>query len=433
MCGRSLADTLAVAYAGRVAHAPQAALRYLTGAGLLRLDDGAGQVSPQVSLWGRPERAAPEVAAWWNGVAGHVLDYDDVTVPMRGHPSVVLWPALLALAEARGLPGARLAASFVVGMEVICKLSRGIAFDHYAHGWHATASIGVLGGAVACGHLLGLDEARLVNALGLAVAQAAGSRENVGTEGKSFQAGHACGAAVRAACLAEAGFEAGERALDGRHGYLALYAGGCSVDALLDDLGAAPLEIERSGLDVKQYPMCYATHRALDALLALRRDHGLTLSGVQRVSVTASRDALLPLVHPRPRSGLEGKFSLAYAMAAALADGAITLASFTDAAVQRPDVQAFFDRVTWTDGAGPTTPRWAMVTLDLQDGRQVSRTVQVLHGSAQDPLSDDELAAKLQDCLRWGGMPDDDAGERLLQRCCGLPAGSVRDLLDSLN
>lgn len=130
LCGRSLADTLAVAFAGRSEHAPLAALRYLRTAGLLQAEG--------VPLWGRPERAAPEIAAWWNGIAGHVLDYDDVTMPMRGHPSVVLWPALLALAEAR-----------------------------------------------------------TVDAIGLAVAQAAGSRENVGSEAKSFQAGHACAAALR--------------------------------------------------------------------------------------------------------------------------------------------------------------------------------------------------------------------------------------------
>ena len=345
----------------------------------------------------------------------------------------MLWPALMALAEARGLPGARLAASFVVGVEVICKISRGIGFDHYARGWHSTASIGVLGSVVACGHLLGLDEAQMVNALGLAVAQAGGSRENVGTEGKSFQAGQASGAAVRAACLAEAGFEAGERALDGPLGYFALYAGGCNVDEWLNELGAAPLEIERSGLDVKQYPMCYATHRALDAVLALRREYELTLADVRSVSVTASRDALLPLVHPRPSNGLEGKFSLAYAIAAALADGAVRLTSFTDAAVQRPELQAFFDRVTWDDKTEPYIPRWATVTLDLHDGRCLSRTVQVLHGSAQEPLSETELRVKLQDCLRWGGMADADAGERLLQRCFGLASGSVRDLTAMLD
>ncbi|MES2184136.1 MAG: MmgE/PrpD family protein [Pseudomonadota bacterium] len=436
LCGRSLADTWAVAFAGRDEPAPTAALRYLREASLLRLAD-AGQ-GGSAALWGRDERAAPEIAAWWNGVAGHVLDYDDVTVPMRGHPSVVLWPALLALGEARDLPGERVVAAFVVGMEVICKLSRAMALEHYARGWHSTASIGVVGSTAACAYLLQLDARQTTHALGLAVAQAAGTRENVGTEAKSFQAGHANGAAVRAASLAAAGFMAGEHALDGPHGYLQLYADGVPADAALDGLGQAPLEIERSGLDVKQYPMCYATHRALDAVLDLRAAHGLRLEDVVHAAVLTSRGALEPLVHPRPATGLEGKFSLAYALGAALADGAVRLTSFTDAAVRRPEIQQFFDRVSWREAEGAAVPRWTELTLRLRSGQVLHQRVEGLRGSAQKPVSDTELATKLDDCLHWGvrtrsaqAAPAFD-GQALLQRCLALPGLSTRAWLASL-
>lgn len=422
LCGRSLADTFAVAVAGRNEHAPLAALDYLVRAGLLH--DAGNQGA---CLWGRTERAAPEIAAWWNGIAGHVLDYDDVTVPMRGHPSVVLWPALLALAEQRGLPGTRLPSAFAVGMEVIGKLSRAMALPHYAAGWHSTATIGALGATVACCHLLELEEFQIVNAIGIAVAQVAGTRENVGFEGKSFQAGHANAVAVRASCLAEAGFEAGAGALDGPHGFLALYAGGDSPTDWLASLGVAPLELQRSGLDVKQYPMCYATHRAIDAVLALRADHGLRLADVERIDVATSHGALVPLVHPNPRTGLEGKFSLPYAMAAAVEDGAIRLTSFTDEAVTRPAVQAFFRHVYTTESDGPATPRWAEVTVSLRDGQRLHKRVQTLRGSTQQPLDDAELAAKLDDCLAWpGGAP---RGRQLLglaQQCHARP---TRDLI----
>lgn len=398
LCGRSLADTFAVAVAGRGEHAPLAALAYLSRAGLLHHNASQG-----ASLWGRTERAAPEIAAWWNGIAGHVLDYDDVTVPMRGHPSVVLWPALLALAEDRGLTGERLSSAFTIGMEVIGKLARAMAVPHYAAGWHSTATVGALGAAVACCHLLDLDERQIVHAIGIAVAQAAGTRENVGSEAKSFQAGHANAVAVRAASLAEAGFEAGAGALDGPHGFLALYAGDEAPADWLSGLGETPLELQRSGLDVKQYPMCYATHRALDALLALRAAHGVRLADVERIDIATSHGALVPLVHPTPRTGLEGKFSMPYAMAAALEDGAIRLTSFVDEAVQRPAIQAFFQRVHAAESDGPATPRWAEVTVSLHDGRQLHQRVQTLRGSTQQPLDDAELTAKLDDCLAWTG------------------------------
>jgi 2-methylcitrate dehydratase PrpD len=435
LCVRSLADTWAVAFAGRNESASTSALRYLRDSGQLH---GPGHEGALCSLWGQPERAAPETAAFWNGVTGHVLDYDDVTVPMRGHPSVVLWPALLALAEAHDLPGERVMAAFVVGVEVICKLSRAIALPHYAKGWHSTASIGVLGATAACASLLRLDVPQTLAALGLAVAQAAGSRENVGTEAKSFQAGQANGAAVRAASLAAAGYVAGEHAIEGRHGYLALYADGLSADEELSGLGQAPLEIERSGLDIKQYPMCYATHRALDAVLDLRAAHGLALEDVERVEVLTSRSALEPLVHPRPATGLQGKFSLAYAMAAALADGSVRLASFTDDAVRRPAVQRFFDRVSSREADGEAVPRWAEVSLTLRDGQVLGQHVQALRGSARHPLDDEALAAKLADCLAWGARvadagstaPCDGAG--LLRHCRALPGMPARTWLAQL-
>ncbi len=427
LCGRSLADTYGVAVAGRHEHAPRAALRYLQDAGLLLAprDHRPGSAT----LWGLEMRAAPEIAAWWNGVAGHVLDYDDVTVPMRGHPSVVLWPALLALAQARGLPGERLSSAFCVGMEVICKLSRGIAMEHYGIGWHATATIGTLGATVACARLLRLDAEQTVHAIGIAVAQAAGSRENVGTESKSFQAGHANGAAVRAASLASAGFEAGAGSVDGPHGFMRLYAGN-AAGPRLDDLGQAPLELRRSGLDVKQYPMCYATHRALDAILALRREHGLTLQDVERVDVLASPESLVPLVHPYPVTGLQGKFSMAYAMTAALADGAIRLTSFTDESVLRPEIQRFLKQVHAHETADAGSGRWTEVTLALRDGRRVSRRVEILHGSASDPLSADELIDKLDDCLQWGKAGRN--GRALLETCLSHHRLSTPALLDRL-
>ena len=433
ICARTLADTYAVAFAGQGEPAVHAALRYLHGGGLLHDDGGPGRAR----LWGRGAWAAAETAAWFNGVAGHVLDYDDVNVAQRGHPSVVLWPALLALAQARGLDGERLHASYVVGLEVLVKLSRAFAPEHYAAGWHSTASIGVLGATTACAYLLRLDAGQIAHALGLAVAQAAGSRENVGTQAKCFQAGQAGGAAVRAALLAAAGFEAGAHAIDGPHGYLRTYADGASADAWLALFGEAPLEIERSGLDIKQYPMCYATHRAIDAMLDLRAAHDLRLQDIARVDVLGSPGAFVPLVHPRPANGLQGKFSLPYAMAAAAEDGAVRLASFTDTAVRRPQIQRFFDRVHWQEETGDIGARMAEVRLLLRDGRRLAQRVELLRGSAQRPLDEPQFVAKLDDCLHWGGaQPDGQAGLRLLRHCEALPgmrAQAWAQALDALH
>jgi 2-methylcitrate dehydratase PrpD len=372
-------------------------------------DHVSGSTGP-ASLWVGAGSATTEHAALFNGAVGHVLDYDDVTSPLRGHPSIALLPALVAAAEGIGADGRRLSAAYAVGFEVICRLSKAFAFDHYARGWHSTTTIGLLGATAAVAHLTDLGRDAVRNALGLAVAQAAGTRQNFGTMAKSFQAGNCGAAALRSVALAGAGMSASPDALDGgTGGFLRMYstperAG--ALDAELASLGAAPGELVTSGIDVKKYPLCYATHRTIDTLLDLRAEHGLTLADVDRVEMRANNGGLAPLLHDRPTTGLEAKFSMQFAVAAALLDGEVRLRSFDDEQVRRPEIQQFLPRVTADEDDGPPFPRWADLTLHLTGGRTVHRRTHVLRGSAQTPLSDDELLEKVADCFERGGLAE---------------------------
>lgn len=419
---RAYLDTFAVGVAGWNEPATKSALRYLGNLGMPRPGAMAA------SLWGPGAPQTVEAAALCNGIAAHVLDYDDVTSPLRGHPSVALLPALVALGEAMDASVLRVASAYVVGFEVMCKLARVIAVPQYEKGWHSTATIGGIGSAVACSHLLGLDVAGTVNAIGIAVAQAAGTRANFGSDAKSFQAGHANAAALRAALLAQTGFGASAQALDPELGYLALYGKGEDVSMALSSLGELPLELLRSGIEIKKYPLCYATHRALDGLLALRREENLSLQDVSNVEVKTSAGALEPLVHHRPRTGLQGKFSMEYAVAAALQDGQVTLESFTDAAVMRPEIQEFLPKVTSQQATATSIfPRWTQLRVHRRDGSVLMREVHDLEGSASHPLSDAALVAKATQCLRWGGNDADAA--QLLRMASQSSTGSMRQLL----
>ncbi|MFA6615590.1 MAG: MmgE/PrpD family protein [Hydrogenophaga sp.] len=423
-CGRTWLDTVGVAVPGWREPAARRALAY--AAQLEGLEPGP----KRARLWGHPGASSMEMAAFLNGVAAHVLDYDDVTSPMRGHPSVALWPALMALADGRGLSGARLPSAYIVGFEAICKLSKAIAQPHYARGWHTTSSIGVIGATLACCHLLELDLWQTSNALGLAVAQSGGTRQHFGTDAKSFQAGMCGAAAVRSALLAEQGLDASESALDGPFGFTALHGNGESLADALSALGESPFELHTSGVEVKRFPMCYATHRAIDGVLSLRRDHGLTLRDVRRVDVETSAGGLIPLIHHRPGTGLQAKFSMEYAVAAALADAGVRLSSFTDEAVRRPEIVDFMARVNATECQGALFPRFSLVRLELVSGDVLERRVEVQHGAAADPLTDDELIEKVADCLSLGGCGADP--RKLLHLASGMRRHSAAVLLDSL-
>jgi 2-methylcitrate dehydratase PrpD len=418
---RAMLDTIACAIAGRADDAPRLAAEYQRGFA------SAGNAT----VWATGETMHPECAAFVNGVAAHVLDYDDVMTPMRGHISVAMVPALCALAQTTGASGQQFSTAYLAGFELMAKFARVMALPHYSRGWHSTSALGVLGATLACSVLLGLSEKQTSHALGLAVAQAAGTRQNFGAMAKSFQAGQCNAAAVRAALMAQSGFTASPDAIDGKFGYLALYASGEDVASALSALGTAPLEIDAMGIDIKKYPCCYAIHRALDGLLAMRKSHALTPANVTKITITNSAgglDALLPLP---PVNGLQAKFNMAYCMAAGLTDGAIRLASFDDAQVMRPEIRALLPKVSLQEAPGAILPRWSHLRIELAGGEVLEQRVNTARGDAGDPLGDAELIEKVADCFSFGGF-DADAGA-FARHVFGLSTRRVGDAMLALH
>lgn len=399
--GRAIVDTVGIGLAAVDEPASQAALRYVRSM-------NSAHAHGQARLWTHDESGSLIDAAFYNGLIAHVLDFDDVSSPLRGHPSVVMLPALLALGASRHTSGLRLASAYAVGLEVMVKIARAMVSDHYARGWHASTTIGVLGAAAACSHLIGLSAEQTANAIGLAVAQACGSQASFGTMAKSFQTGHCNASALRAVLLAEAGMDAAPDALDGPQGFIKLYGNGESLHEQLATLGQQPLELVSSGLEIKKYPMCYAAHRSLDAMLELRRTFGFNAEDIDTIAVRSNYRGMVPLVHPRAQTGLQAKFSMHYAMAAAALDGYVRLASFTDEAVQRPAIRRLMAAVSAEEAQGPTTPRWNVVSIGLRNGQRHEKEVRVLRGSHADPLSDEELHEKWADCLSFSGYVDPD-------------------------
>jgi 2-methylcitrate dehydratase PrpD len=392
---RALLDTFAVACAG----ANEPATRKITAY-------AQGHVAPKMATaWTTGNKLPIELAALLNAVAAHALDYDDVSSPMRGHPSVAMFPALIAIGESENCAGSDLIDAFIAGFEVMVRIARAIVLDQYAKGWHSTVTIGTIGATAACARLLGLSRTQAIHALGIAISQIAGTQQNFGTMSKPLQAGHANTVAVRSVLLARLGLDASPNAIDGKQGYTALYAQGQSLNEQLSQLGSDPMEIDASGIEVKKYPLCYATHRAIDGVLDLLAERRVTFDGVDRVHVLTNHAALVPLIHARPKNGMEARFSMQYAVAAALHDGHVRLHSFDDSAVLRPEVQNFLGRVTASEAQPPSFPRWSQLTVTLKSGETITRRIERLRGSAASPLDHAELIAKAQDCIDHSGLP----------------------------
>src|SRR5438128_7866693 len=192
---------------------------------------GAGDPSPQLlrkalqpsggeaTLYFSGERCPAPEAAWINGTAGHALDYDDVA-SLRGHPSTVLVPAILAEGETLGASGRDLLAAYVAGYETWAELAWRDPGHHHRKGWHPTGIFGPIGAAAACASLRRLDAEGAARALALAASQSGGIMANFGTMTKPFHAGRAAHAGLVSARLAELGFTASPDALEHPQGFL---------------------------------------------------------------------------------------------------------------------------------------------------------------------------------------------------------------------
>jgi 2-methylcitrate dehydratase PrpD len=345
-----------------------------------------------------------EDAALANGTASHVLDYDDVQSSLSGHPSVPVLAAAFALAERERASGAALITAFVVGVEVEAKLGRAVNPAHYEVGWHATSTLGVFGAAAACAKLLQLPADKVAHALGIAASMASGVKANFGTDGKSFHVGHAARCGLEAAFLAQNGFVANPRAIEHVDGFGSTHGGGMKPQWELTVTGlGAPYEVVDPGIGVKRYPACASTHQALDATLALMAKHQIDPAAVERVECGVYYLAPHQLIYERAETGLQGKFSMAYCVSAALLDGQVGLAQFDDARVQRPDVQAFMPKVRMFVHPEQTTreclpTRFSEVTMTLGDGRELRERITHAKGQPKNPLSDAELDTKFRDC-----------------------------------
>ena len=390
---RAILDCLGVMLAGSV----EPAARLVTD--VARAEGG----SPLATVVGTPLRTGAVWAALANGTAAHALDFDDTNFAMMGHPSAPVLAAALAAGELTLADGRALVHAFLLGFEVETTMAAVMNPPHYEKGFHATGTLGTMGAAAAAGRLLGLDPGQTRAALALAASQASGLKENFGTMTKPFHAGHAARSGVLAALLAREGFTASEQAIEGPQGYFAVLGAGKREEQHLESLGA-PWKILTSGVAVKPYPSCACTHSIIESALELQRTHRITPEQIAEVTVGVHAAVPRILIHSRPRSGLEAKFSGEFSAAAALCDGRVGMATFRDDKTDDPAIAKLMRRVRLV--VDPEIPgdmerhMWTRVTVRFQDGREVSIAPRPVPGHPELPLSKDQLREKFMDCAR---------------------------------
>ena len=329
--------------------------------------------NPRATLIGTGAKGTVAQACLVNGSASHALDYDDVNLTMGGHPTAQVAAAVLAVAEDLGATGRDLLTAFVAGYETECRIGNLVAPSHYQKGFHVTATVGSFGAAAGVGHLLGLDQAAMARALGIAGTQAAGLKSQFGTMCKPLHAGKAAGNGFLAARLARRGFTSRPDILEAPQGF---------ADTQSDDFREeGALRAPRRGFHVREnlfkyHAACYLTHSTIEILSDLRNEAQIAPAQIDTVTLSVDPGHLKVCNIQEPDTGLEVKFSLRHTAAFALAgQDTARIESYSDANAQAPELVALRRKVTIVDDGGPSTLATAVITL--HDGQSLERSFDV--------------------------------------------------------
>jgi aconitate decarboxylase len=411
---RLIADGIAVAVAGSVEAPPRIVAEHVREMGC----------NPRATVWGFGLKTAAPQAAFANAVSMHVLDFEPMSSPPTHAVSPTV-PVALALAEAHGAGGREIIAACAKGFEAQGRVLLASSHARGALAFHTPGVVGVMGSTAAASHLLALDAAQLVNAFGTAVSRCAGLPANTGSMVKCTHCGNAAAAGLEAAQLAKRGFTSHPGIFDAPHGYVATFFPQHFDYGALLEFGR-PFRCVDPGMAIKFYPSKYPTHFTIAAGLALRR----TIGDPGRIR--AAR-ILAPEIEdadrPRPRSGLEGKFSFQYTTAAALLDGKVAIGTFTDERRFRPDMVGLLERISLVrDPAASRDTRNMRVEIEatLDDGSKQRQVCSKPPGTWGETIDPEQHGAKLRDCLnvRLKALRVD----RVLEMLDGLEDLSAKDV-----
>ncbi|MDD5171248.1 MAG: MmgE/PrpD family protein [Syntrophales bacterium] len=334
-----------------------------------------------------------------NGSASHTLDYDDTLVSFLGHPSVTIFPSLLALSEWRGKSGKDFLTAYIIGLQVGGTIGACASLDHYMGGWHATSTLGHLASAAACSRLLGLSEKQTTYALGIGGTQSSGLKRVFGTMCKPFHAGRSSQAGLLAALLAEKGFTSAEDILEGPQGFFEALKGKVNDD-IVNMLG---MGWDVQNLNQKYHASCHATHSPLEAALSIIKGENINLDAIKNITIHASTLSLQAAGKTEPATGLEGKFSIPYCVANALLREETGMQAFTDEKVNDPAVRTIMRKINIINDPKIQALE-SIVEVETSDGKSFNAFSDILQQIPSLEIKKERVASKFFDLSEpvWG-------------------------------
>ncbi len=355
---------------------------------------------PDCTVVGAPFRTNPPLAAFANGAAMHVLDYEPQGIPST-HGTSTLLPGILALSEVNGASGRAVLTAFAVGWEIQQRIATA-AQKAVSRPFHPPGIYGPPSCAAACANLLGFDEHKARMALGIGASRTGALFANNGTMTKSTHPGNAGRMGVEAAMLAADGFTADDSIFETVRGYVeTLFGDDFEWDALLGGLGEQ-WNLQQRGFNIKRYPAQIHMQWATESVVLLREKHGIRAEDVEwlELEVSSRRPGLS---RPAPATGLDGKFSYEYCAAVALTQDHVGIDAFSDAVRFSAPVTAALKKIRLKPNPDISTSSmeiWVQARAGLKDGRVLVERCDAYRGAARNPIGRDAHLVKVRDCMR---------------------------------
>ncbi|MGD2185408.1 MAG: MmgE/PrpD family protein [Desulfobacterales bacterium] len=353
-------------------------------------------------------KTSPSYAALANGTAAHSLELDDVVNEASLHPAVVIMPTALAAAHIAGCSGNELIAAIAAGYEVMIKLGKALdPAAHYARGFHPTGTCGTLGAAVTAAKILKLDQKAMMNALGIAGSQAAGSMEFLsdGAFTKRLHPGWAAHSGIIAALLARDDFTGPGTIIEGRFGFLHAYSSGSKAAKVLQNWGD-PYEVLHTS--IKPHACCRYKQGPIDGILKIVRENNIDASQIEKVTLGILKAGFAIVAEPEaqkfnPKSVVDAQFSMPFGAAVAILNGKATLDEYTLENVNSARVKELMDKVSCVKDPELEKEfpmKWpAAVTLQTKDGKTYSTRIDFPKGDPENPLTWVELIDKFRNLI----------------------------------
>ena len=372
-----------------------------------------GQVNSQYgpgrcTIFGKLEKASAAGAAFANGVAAHVLDYDDVSYEGMVHGTAVVWPAVLAAAEAGAATGEQVLTAFVAGVEAEYALGRAFTHDLFWRGWWTTGLLGALGAAIGASKAMDADARTTREAVCIAACQTSGPYVLVGSPIKAIASGRAAELGVQAALLAANGLTAPADTFEHEHGLITKFGDGTFQPHELDRLGDRYV-LSASRVAFKRYPVCAGAQSAIEGLLDLMDEENLAPEQVVGIRCEVTPDVGHYMPYARPQSVTEAQFSMPFCLACALTFGDVGVAHLDDTLLRDPQMLNRMDVVEVVlseelmrrEAEHDDVHQPARIRVQMDDGRDFTRFNPAPTGMPVKPISDASLDSKFDECAKY--------------------------------